>query len=273
MTLPRWSLALASIAAAAASIGCGKGGATATAPSGSPDGAEKAFVALPSSNSGATSGQATSASTPAKSSAPSTAHQEAPQTATVPAALMHDAYRYMGLGVSDPVKMTVTRSDTGTVSSSEQTTTLKSVRKGVALYVQDVTVGQIPTMEVEYTVKKDGVYARQLGGGANEQPKLQLPAVVTPGKTWKVTEKYVAGSTKMTMVTVTRIVGFEQVKTARGELQALVLDATGTETQSGKTAPVEMKTWLVKDIGAVRTEMTMRTPDSSKTVKMVSEIQ
>jgi len=172
------------------------------------------------------------------------------------------------------VRMTVTNSTERRTTMSEQTTKLLEVANGMATYSSEVTEGGSLAMTILWTVKPDGVYARQKGAGADDKPQLQIPAVITPGKTWTAKENYMIGGVAATTVTTNRIVGFEKVKTARGPFNALVVESKGTFNQAGKKpGQIDTKTWLVRDIGTVRVEMTLRTPKSKQPVKLVSEIQ
>jgi hypothetical protein len=53
----------------------------------------------------------------------------------------------------------------------------------------------------------------------------------------------------------------------------LVVEERGTMRQDGVDSLIVSKMWLVKDIGPVRNEMTMRTPNAKKPVLIVGEIQ
>jgi hypothetical protein len=192
-----------------------------------------------------------------------------PPALAVPEDLKHEAYEYFGLGNPDPVVMSVVGGPNGALTNT-QTLTLESVKGGEAVYL--VRSDLLPDA-MEYTVRKDGVYGRQIVEGLNAVPQLQLPADPKPGKTWTTSERGVVQGKKLTVTTTNKIVGLRAVKTKRGNLSALLVVADGSMVLGTDKSTVSSKMWLVKGIGAVRNEFTKRTAGSKKPVQLISEIQ
>lgn len=196
-----------------------------------------------------------------------------PSRLAMPETLKHDAYRYLGLGNDKPVTMKLGGMENGAVMSSVQTNSLKEVKDGKAVFESESVINGTIRTKVEYTVTNEGVFAREPAAGLDAKPQMELPVDLTPGRTWKAKEKHVADGRTVTTDTTSRIIGIRQLQTAKGKFAALLIEEKGTMTEGGVTSPIVSKMWLVKDIGPVRNEMTMRTPKAKKPVLIVGEIQ
>jgi hypothetical protein len=198
----------------------------------------------------------------------STADAPAPDPASIPADVKTDAFEYYGLANSDPVPMEVI-ADGSPQRTGTQTTKLVKVEDGVATFeiARTGSLSALGTMTLES--RKDGIYVKSTSIGEIEGEQLELPAGLTPGKTWKTSLKIKRqdGSTVENDSTF-KVVRKEKVKTPAGEFDALLIESTGPMKMDGTESQMTTKGWFVKGRGAVKMTITT-TPKGKKPTTMV----
>lgn len=214
----------------------------------------------PSSASGSTTGTSTDGSSTtgtAETTAGATTGGETKPSATVtvPDDLKNDAYHWLGLGNSTPIKYTLTA---GSIKmSGSQTTTAKSASDGKVLFSieRDGELNSALGNE-EWSLEKDGVYAVSNTKVTTPVRELQAPAVLTPGKTWTVDSKAKMDSNGVSQDVAQnlrfKVVGPTSVTTPVGKQDALLVTATGTLKLGEESNRVEASFWYVKDKGMVK---------------------
>lgn len=188
----------------------------------------------------------------------------------VPSELRHAAFEYFAFGSAEPRKMVVTIPNQDNLEG-EQTTTLVGVKDGEATY--DITrTGGLKMLGTEqYLVTKDGVYAFKAGEEMVLPKKLELPADLTPGKSWSADSKFKFNGAEVRQKSTTKIVRTEKVQTKLGEFDALLVSETGTIHQGGVTTPMNGRRWLVKGVGIVKMEVKTK-PKGGQEQTLVIEV-
>lgn len=192
--------------------------------------------------------------------------------ADVPKSLQTDAYHYYGLASVKPLSYLITTTANPQQQTGTQKFNLTEVANGQAVYRCEFTGYLAQQGVMECTLRSDGVYQKLLSD-PKAKPQLQLPSKLGPGVKWSSTEQGDVAGHSIKVTSSNTVVGVESVHTKAGTFQALLVVAQGTYTMDGKSSPLSTKTWLVKDMGPVKVEMTSRTPQGDKTVKTTIEAQ
>jgi hypothetical protein len=184
----------------------------------------------------------------------------------LPTELKHDGYRYLGLGSSKPLTMVITGGPSKQTGS--QAFKLVKFEGGEATYRVETTGALKDLGEVEYFVRKDGVYARQyVDSVPTTKPQLQIPAKLTPGYKWNTKDEFSVQGTTVTVVQSNKILGAKTITVGGKSFSTILISSTGTMSESGMTSKIDTKMWLVKDRGQVKVEI-VRTVPNSKPVKL-----
>jgi hypothetical protein len=196
---------------------------------------------------------------------------------TVPEDLKNDAYHWLGLGNSKPMKYSLTANNIS--MSGEQTITPKTAENGKVLFSVTRT-GDLESNlgNEEWSLEKDGVYAVSNTKVTTPVKDLQAPAKMTPGVTWP--GKFEAkmdnhGTIENVAQNLTfKIVREESVTTPVGKQQALLVKATGTLKIGSESSRVEASFWYVKDKGMVKNVLkrsSTKDPKAAPTVITIEE--
>ena len=202
-----------------------------------------------------------SANAPGSSSATSSADSvnsgSTPAADGVPsnAAYRNDGFAYGGF--SKPGSQTFLVKVTGqSDSESVQTTTLKTHDEGSATYerTRDGALAAVGSDVVKVNAK--GVLVISVSIGKLDKPSLELPANLSPGVKWISSSTITTDTDKIKSSGTYTVIGDVPIKIAAGAFTARKIVFTGsTETSKGQGI-AKGTYWFVKDLGAVKTEMT-----------------
>lgn len=189
-----------------------------------------------------------------------------PQLQDVPAELRHDAFAYYGLNNSQPVDMEAREG--AIASTGARISRLVEVADGKAIFETEYTGGLANLGTERISIEPDGAYTIDISiGEMTPERSLTLPASLTAGKSWQQnTTVEQPGGAKLVTNQTHKVVGQEKVKTKAGEFDSILVVATGTMDQNGQKSDVQMKYWLVKDVGPVKMEVTSKGGPQPKTV-------
>jgi hypothetical protein len=191
---------------------------------------------------------------------------EVAKTPEVPAELKTDAFEYYGLGRTEPMKLAIKQSGQPDKVGS-QTFKLVKVENGVAEYNLESSDELVGLDTASFKVEKGGIRAASNATISSDQSTWELPAGLTPGKTWDI--KTTADSV-MKMTGTNKVVGTQAVTTPVATYNdALLITVNATGTQGGRSFKLNSKLWLVKGRGTVKTEI--ESIDGKNTNKIVME--
>lgn len=179
-----------------------------------------------------------------------------------PKELQHEGYAYFGLG-NDRTMDVELRVKGRPTKTGGVTAHLEKVEDGKVTYKIERTGAIAEDLGSDTVVlDKDGIYMTGSSVGTIEPEKsLQMPAKLTPGTKWHTKSKVTKGEQVIEEDSDYRVSGFEKVKTAVGEYNALIIESTGTASVSalGKknNAKYDTKYYYVKDRGLVKAVLTM----------------
>jgi hypothetical protein len=134
-----------------------------------------------------------------------------------------------------------------------QTFKLVKVENGVAEYNLESSDELVGLDTASFKVEKEGIRAASNATISSDQSTWELPAGLTPGKTWEIkTTK----DSVMQMTGTNKVVGTQEVKTPVATYKdALLITVTASGTQGGRSFKLNSKLWLVKGRGTVKTEI------------------
>jgi len=200
-----------------------------------------------------TTGAASTATTGATAEAPK------PTDAEVPAELKHDAYHYYGLSNSMPMDLEVKYSSRPDSLTGSQTVSLKSMQDGKPTYIVDRTgrLAELGTQDM--VLDKDGLFVTSSSFAKVTGRQIEMPAKLTPGTKWDSTVEVDRPGQQMKIASTYKVVGPQKVKTKAGEREALLITSVGTGTLNGAAVRMESKSWYVRGVGGVKSEVSMST--------------
>jgi hypothetical protein len=117
----------------------------------------------------------------------------------------------------------------------------------------EVQYSNLPIGVMTLRLDKTGIKVAKSENLQTDKDSYELPVGLVPGKTWttKTTE-----SSELNISATYKVVGTGDVKTAVASYKdALIVTATGKGKARGADLSTNMKMWLVKGRGAVKTEM------------------
>jgi hypothetical protein len=197
-------------------------------------------------------GDKSAASNSPTRSSDTNAPAESQKALEVPADLKTDAFEYYGLGRTEPMKLAIKQSGQADKVGT-QTFKLVKVENGVAEYNLESSDELVGLDTASFKVEKEGIRAASNATISSDQSTWELPAGLTPGKTWEIkTTK----DSVMQMTGTNKVVGTQEVKTPVATYKdALLITVTASGTQGGRSFKLNSKLWLVKGRGTVKTEI------------------
>lgn len=185
----------------------------------------------------------------AANSSPTSEVQKAPE---VPADLKTDAFEYYGLGRTEPMKLAIKQQGQADKVGTQSFKLLK-VENGIAEYSLESSDELVGLDTANFKVEKGGIRAASNATITSDQSTWELPAGLTPGKTWEIkTTK----DSVMQMTGTNKVVGTQEVTTPVATYKdALLIQVNATGNQGGRSFKLSSKLWLVKGRGTVKTEI------------------
>lgn len=185
-----------------------------------------------------------------------------PKLEDLPASVKHDAFAYYGLGSTKTMDVKLSGAQvsqqTGGISVE-----LEKI-EGEKAYFKVVRTGAVgESLGTDLVmVDKEGVHATgNTLGKLTPGSYLALPADLSPGKTWNVKNKIEQSTGQQVEEnSVYKVEGIRDFKTKTGMQKALLVTSTGdaSVTTGGSTQKMKSttKSWYLKGIGQVKTEIT-----------------
>lgn len=175
-----------------------------------------------------------------------------PSADQIPAELKTEAFYYYGLNNPKPMDMEITDTQApGVPKTGAQTVTLKEIKDGKAIFDVERTGNLAELGSQEVTLEKDGVYVTE-AAIAKIDHELELPADLTPGKTWESDLKVDDPGRSVDLKNSFKIVGKQRVKTKVADREAILITSTGKGTMQGQPVRIESQNWYVRDLGGVK---------------------
>ena len=169
----------------------------------------------------------------------------------IPAELKNDAYEYYGLGRKIPISMTL-NSAAGPQQGAQDVRVLE-VTPEMAKFEITSTDGLNLFGRNVVSLSKDGIRILESEIAKTRPNDFELPAGLTPGKTWTAVQTMEDGSRSLKVTIVQKVVGPKSLTTKVGTYpDALYVTGTGTGTFNGKPIKMKTETWYVKGRGTVR---------------------
>ncbi len=223
-------------------LGSGKSSATNSPANGSTDAPSNG----PSAN---TTGSGSGAGgNPSRGPAPAV---PAPSVESIPQELKNDAFEYYGLGRKIPITMTLTSGG------------------GPQVGAQDVRLLKLTPEEAQFEIistdglnlfgrnvvglRRDGIRILESEITRTRPNDFELPADLTPGKTWSAVQSMEDGSRSMKVTLVQKVIGPQSITTKIATYpDALFVTGEGTGTFNGKPIKMRTQSWFVKGRGNVK---------------------
>ena len=202
-------------------------------------------------------------------SAVKTAEKPNPSPGAIPAELKHEGYAYYGLGFNAPMNMEIVTSSGGGTRTGSQTTTLKEIKNGAAIYGIERTGGLAELGSMEVRLEKSGIFVHSSPLAKIGPNDVEVPAALKFGTHWLSTSEIDKPGQKLKIVSTFKVVRFEKIKTKRASYNALLITSTGSGTMNGEKISMDTKSWYVKDRGNVKAIILTKTnKGKSSTVSM-----
>jgi hypothetical protein len=196
-------------------------------------------------------------SEPTASSAPSSNAPAQAAKPVLPDSLKSDAYRYYGLSNDKPLDMEVISSaQPGITTTGAQTNALATVGGTTATY-QISRSGNLKAQlgNMEVTLEPDGIYVKSSDIAEVGKHDLEFPNQITPGYSWSSNTKVTQPGREIDLTVESKIVGMVKLKGKSGDVDALLVTSGGKGKVLGQATRMESKSWFVKDVGMVKSEM------------------
>jgi hypothetical protein len=194
-----------------------------------------------------------------------------PKLEELPANLRHSGFEFYGLGVTQPVDMEV-RLSNGTVLTGSQITTLKSISDGKAVFSIDRTGALASLGSMELSLEPEGIYVKSSTIAKVGDRDLEFPSSVEPGKKWSSTAEIDMDNRSLKVTSNQEVVGTREVTTKKGKFEnALLVTSKGTGVINGKNATMEMRSWHVKGMGAIKMEMKTTFADGKSETTVIEQ--
>jgi hypothetical protein len=194
---------------------------------------------------------------------------KAPPTADlaiIPASLRTDAFEFYGLGNTEPLRYEVV-TEGSAPKVGDQTIRFIGMKNGNAQFTIERTGDLASAMgSQELELRPKGIFSTQTSLGTIEGDSLELPSSLEVGTSWKADQSLkTADGRKVKSSATYKVVRKEKVKTKGGEFEALLITGKGTITIDDQKANLDMKQWLAKGKGAVKTEIATKFAGGSGT--------
>jgi hypothetical protein len=193
------------------------------------------------------------------------------ERSAIPAELKHSAYEYFGLENDKPVDMQVVFSTDATVRTGTVSTTFTEMKDGQAVFDIERTGGLADIGTQKIALKKDGIYLVSSSASNIEAPQMELPADLSPGKSWKSTLKVDQPGRTMELNTTYTVKGVEKFTTKKGGRQGLLVVATGNGTMNSDKITFNSREWYVKGVGGVKAILTTKTSKGASQTITIEE--
>ncbi|RYG41131.1 hypothetical protein EON79_21360 [bacterium] len=180
----------------------------------------------------------------------------AASVAQIPAELKHAAFDYYGLGNEEPMDMEVrTTADAG-VRTGSQITRFKGLEDGKALYQVERTGGLTELLgQMDVTLEADGIYVKSSSVAKVGERDVEMPAKLDPGTTWEARTVVDQPGRELNVLVKFTVVGEQSITTPKGPRNALLVTSTGNGTMMTKNVRMDSKSWYVKGVGMVKSEL------------------
>jgi hypothetical protein len=199
--------------------------------------------------------------------APSPAAQETPRSgdgeaaldiAQIPEKLKHQAFRYLGLGATEPVNFKLTMTGAAEARSGGQVAKLIRLDENEAIFRVERTgeIGESLGTD-ELAVRPDGVYGIKTSVGTMSGERLELPANLTPGAKWKSSTTLTTNDGQRIQLTIDNVVlPARKVTTPAGTFEAIVVQGTGNGDFNGEKRTLKTESFYVLDKGMAKMKLT-----------------
>ncbi|HRI44593.1 MAG TPA: hypothetical protein PLL78_13615 [Fimbriimonadaceae bacterium] len=176
--------------------------------------------------------------------------------ALIPPSLKTDAFEFYGLGNTEALRYEVI-ADGAAPKVGDQTVRFTGMKDGNAQFSIERTGDLASAMgSQELELRPKGIYTTQTSLGSIEGDSLELPSSLKIGTTWKADQSLKTADERQVKSSATyKVVRMEKVKTKGGDFDALLVTGKGSITLDGQKASLDMKQWLAKGKGAVKTEI------------------
>ncbi len=192
----------------------------------------------------------------------------------VPADLRHEAFEYYGLGAGKEVEFKVVASNRSEPMTGGMSISLAEVKDAEAKFRVTYSGALAPQGRQELVLKKDGIYVVRIADNALPAPILELPAQLTPGKTWKTAVSIdLPSGQKAEIERRFKIIGPAKVKVQAGEFSAIKIQGTGTTVVDADRYSSTVTGWYVKGRGAVKVVDDSKKPDGTKLTVTIEAVK
>ncbi len=197
------------------------------------------------------------------------AQNPSPPVSQIPAELKHEGYAYYGLGFNSPMNMEIVTTGGGGTRTGSQTTTLKEMKNGAAIFSIERTGGLAELGSMEVRLEKSGIFVQSSPLAKIGPNDIEVPANLKLGTHWLSTSEIDKPGQKIKIVSTFKVVRSEKIKTKLAAYDALLITSTGTGTMNGEKISMDTKSWYVKDRGNVKAVIVTTTDKGkSNTVTM-----
>lgn len=179
--------------------------------------------------------------------------------ALIPPSLRTEAFEFYGLGNTEAMRYEVV-ADGAAPKVGDQTVRFTGMKDGNAQFSIERTGDLASAMgSQELELRPKGIYTTQTSLGSIEGDSLELPSNLKVGTTWKADQSLKTSDGRKVKSSATyKVLRMEKVKTKGGDFDALLVTGKGTITLDEQKASLDMKQWLAKGKGAVKTEITTK---------------
>lgn len=177
----------------------------------------------------------------------------------LPDNLKNAAYDYEGLGNDKPMDMEVTTSNSSTVITGSQTVTLTSVKDGKATFHIERT-GGLADLEgsEDDQLSSTGIIVTASDLADVGPNYIEMPADLHPGATWPSHTVVSKPGKELDTTGDFKVVGTQPVTTKKASYKdALLVTSTGKGKVQGQPVRMETKSWYVKGVGMVKSQIVM----------------
>jgi hypothetical protein len=213
-------------------------------------------------------GRAPESSTSAAGSAPDTAPRvnthTAPRSSSattppgtdtrVPKEIQTEGYQYYGLANPSPIPMT--RSVGQQTLTGNVVTRFMEAKGGAAFFQQSWTGEFADIGSSDLSADKTGIYTTAVFGQKLPKPQLELPSNPKNGFSWHIHASFkMPTGENVEQDGTDKIVGLQSIKVAGKTYDALLVEENGTLKTGQQLVNVDIKKWLVKNIGTVKLQI------------------
>lgn len=212
-----------------------------------------------------TTGAADKATGETKAGTAPATQPDATATAEVPPEFRTDAFEYYGLGNKGIMNLEMKAPEAGVTTGSQEFRQLRVTGDGVIFAINRTGNLGGMTGANEVIAKRDGIYVISSSMAKVTEPQLELPADLSPGKTWSTTVEVDQPSNQMKLTTTNRVVRTESVTTPVGTYpDALLVTSEGQGVMNGSNVKLSQRAWFVRGRGSVKSEISVTQGTSTR---------